>query len=145
MAKLETTDGKTTNWCGLWWHPEYNGFSSAPINLAQLKNFKGTVRLYVRKNKFFNNGENGRPNYTFCLKDANAEMFTDIKFADDRDKQSELIAKLAEIMREGNRNADIAGLPSETQARAKRLIEDAIAVIEELTGERWEFSFLTWY
>ena len=144
MSKLETIDGKATNWCGLWWHPEYNGFSSAPLNLAQLKKFKGTVRLYVRKNKFFNNGENGRPNYTFCLKDANADIFTDIGFADDLSKQSALITRLAEIMRDGNRNADMPDLPSASQARAQRLLEDAIEVIEELTGEVWEFSFLTW-
>lgn len=73
--KLETFDGKQTSWGGLWWHPEYNGFSSESINLSQLKKFKGTVRLYVRKNKFFNNGENGRPNYCFCFKDSNSEVF----------------------------------------------------------------------
>ena len=79
MSKLETIDGKTTNWCGLWWHPEYNGFSSESINLAQLKQFKGTVRLYVRKNKYFNGGQNGRPNYTFCLRDAQSETFKSIE------------------------------------------------------------------
>ena len=54
---LDTFDRKQTKWEGLWWHPEYGGFSSASINLSKLKQFKGNVRLYVRKNKFFNGGE----------------------------------------------------------------------------------------
>ena len=73
MAKLEVIDGKQTNWCGLWWHPENCSFSSSVISLAQLKKFKGNVRLVVKKNKFFNKGENNRPNYTFCLRDAKAD------------------------------------------------------------------------
>lgn len=75
MSKLQAIDGKTTNWEGLWWHPEYNGFSSAAISLSELRKFKGQVRLYVRKNKFFNNGENSRPNYNFCLRDADSSIF----------------------------------------------------------------------
>lgn len=83
MGKMEPIDGKQTKWEGLWWHPEYNGFSSSAISLADLRKFKGAVRLYVRKNKFFNNGENGRPNYHFCLKDANADVFNTLEVEDD--------------------------------------------------------------
>lgn len=75
MGKLEPIEGKQTKWMGLWWHPEYNGFSSPVLSLADIRKFKGNVRLYVRKNKFYNKGENGRPNYCFTLKDADAEMF----------------------------------------------------------------------
>lgn len=73
MAKLETFDNRQTSWQGLWWHPEYNSFSSAAIDLSQIRKFKGTVRLYVKKNKFYNGGENGRPNYHFCMKDAKSD------------------------------------------------------------------------
>ena len=66
MTKLETFDNKQTKWEGLWWHGEYNGFSSATIDLSALKQFKGKVRLYVRKNKFYENGKNRRPNYFFA-------------------------------------------------------------------------------
>ena len=83
MGKMELIEGKHTSWRGLWWHPEYNGFSSEAINLADLRKFKGIVRLYVRKNKFFNNGENGRPNYNFCFRDANAEVFRTLEVEDD--------------------------------------------------------------
>lgn len=79
MGKLEPIEGKQTKWEGLWWHPEYNGFSSAAFSIADLRKFKGNVRLYVRKNKLYNGGENGRPNYCFTLKDANAEIFKSIE------------------------------------------------------------------
>lgn len=75
VSKLEVFDGKQTSWEGLWYHPETAGFSSASINLSALKKFKGAVRLYVRKNKFYNKGENGRPNYVFCLRDSRSPMF----------------------------------------------------------------------
>lgn len=73
MGKLEAVDGKISNWIGLWWHPEINCFTSPAINLSELKNFKGVVRLYMRKNKFFKDGLNGRPNYNFCLRDVSSE------------------------------------------------------------------------
>lgn len=86
MGKLEPFDKKQTNWEGLWYHPEYGGFSSACINLADLRKFKGNVRLYIRKNKYFNKGENGRPNYHFCLKDADADVFHTLEIEDEEDQ-----------------------------------------------------------
>ena len=83
MGKLVPIDGKQTKWQGLWWHPEFNGFSSAVLSLADIRKFKGHVRLYVRKNKFFEGGKNGRPNYNFCIKDANAEVFQNWEVEDD--------------------------------------------------------------
>lgn len=71
---MDIFDKKQTDWAGLWYHPENGGFSSETISLAKLKKFKGAVRLYVRKNKFYEKGSN-RPNYTFCLKDADSETF----------------------------------------------------------------------
>lgn len=73
MSKLEVIDGKATNWGGLWWQPDSMYFTSQTISLAELRKFKGQVRLVVRKNKFYNNGENGRPNYVFLLRDAKSE------------------------------------------------------------------------
>ena len=81
---LETFDRKQTKWEGLWYHPEYGGFSSKSINLSQLKQFKGNVRFYVRKNKFYNGGENGRPNYCFCIKDSDSEVFVTLEVEDER-------------------------------------------------------------
>lgn len=59
--------------------------------------------------------------------------------------QQELIDELAGVMREGNMNADIVMLPSESQAMAQSYMQRAIKIIEELTGEKWDFSYTTWY
>lgn len=83
MGKLAPIDRKQTEWEGLWWHNEYKEFSSAVLSLADIKKFKGKVRLYVRKNKNFNGGENGRPNYLFCLKDANSDNSHEWNVIDD--------------------------------------------------------------
>ena len=80
---MKTFDAKQSTWEGLWYHPETGGFTSSVINLAKLKEFKGNVRVYVHKNKYFNNGENGRPNYCFCIKDANSDTFNDVDIIDD--------------------------------------------------------------
>lgn len=71
--KLEVFDGKQTNWGGLWWQSDCMYFTSQTISLGQLRKFKGNVRLVVRKNRFYNNGENGRPNYVFLFRDAKSE------------------------------------------------------------------------
>lgn len=75
MSKLKTFDQKQTNWLGLWWHSEYGGFYSSVISLSELRKFKGNVRLCVRKNKYYNKGENNRPNYCFSFKEADADVF----------------------------------------------------------------------
>ena len=99
MGKFEPIERHSTNWEGLWYHPEINGFVSAVIDLADLRKFKGKVRLYVRKNKFFNRGENGRPNYNFCIKDASSDTFrvmTVVK--DEKDEDGETVYTRDEVM-----------------------------------------------
>ena len=89
MGKLEPIARHSTNWEGLWYHPEINGFTSSVIDLADLRKFKGKVRLYVRKNKFYNGGENGRPNYKFCLKDASSNTFKTLTVEEDEEDEDE--------------------------------------------------------
>ena len=69
---LKVIDGKQTEMGGLWWHPQQASFSSQTINLSQLREFKGNVKLIVKKNAFYKQGTN-RPNYVFWLRDSNAE------------------------------------------------------------------------
>jgi hypothetical protein len=57
--------------------------------------------------------------------------------------KDELIEELAEVMREGNLNGDMMMLPSESAENARSLMQRAIEIIEELTGEKWEFSYVT--
>jgi hypothetical protein len=71
MGKLKPFDKQQTEWLGLWYHPESYGFTSEALNLSDLREFKGRVRLYVRKNKFYQKDSN-RPNYCFCLKESSA-------------------------------------------------------------------------
>ena len=61
-----------------------------------------------------------------------------------QEEQADIIQQLASVLREGNTNADVAALPSESQARAQELMQEAIYLVEELTGEAWNFSFTTW-
>lgn len=144
MGKLEPFDGKQTKWLGLWWHPEINAFTSAVLNLADLRKFKGQFRIQIRKNKFFNNGENGRPNYNFVIRDAKSSVFTDIDVLDDDENETKCkIDELAEVMRIGNVNGDKMALPSESIANANALMIRAISLVEEITGEKWEFSAMT--
>lgn len=81
--KCQTFEKKQTGWMGLWWHPEYSGFSSTTFSMATLKEFKGPVKVYVRKNKFYEQGGN-RPNYCFCIKDANAEIFAEVQVEEEK-------------------------------------------------------------
>lgn len=140
---LETFDSKQTEWSGLWWHPENNSFSSQVINLSTLRKFKGNVRVIVRKNKYFNGGENGRPNYLFCVRDAKSENIVDLD-VDDNESVGAKINRLKDIMREGQANGYRMMLPSESQSRAKELMDEAISLVEEITGEKWDFSFVEW-
>lgn len=83
MGKLEPFDGKQTKWQGLWWHPEINAFTSAVLDLADLRKFKGKIRIQIRKNRFFDNGKNGRPNYNFVIRDANSAAFIPMEIEED--------------------------------------------------------------
>lgn len=141
--KLNVFDGKQTNWEGLWWHPEYNNYSSASISLAALREFKGQVRFYMRENPAYMDGKNGRPNYLFRIRDAKSEKGNDIDVEEVEDVESK-INRLKELMRESNGNANQLMLASESRARAQRLMADAISLIEEITGEEWNFTSISY-
>jgi len=140
--KCEVFDSKQTNWIGLWYHPEYNGYSSSAFSMAALKAFKGPVRVYMRKNKLYEQGSN-RPNYCFCIKDADSETFQEVEVTDEKQSLRDKVDELRDIMIEGRMNGDLAMLPSESQARAQELMREAVELIEEITGEKWEFSYIT--
>ena len=53
------------------------------------------------------------------------------------------IDELAQIMDEGNRNADVLTFPYESRETANDLMDRAVEIIQELTGKEWEFTFLT--
>ena len=53
------------------------------------------------------------------------------------------VDRLGDILRKGKRNGDFAMLPSESQANAAELMSSAIELIEDITDEDWEFSYIT--
>lgn len=85
MGNLEPFDQKRTKWSGLWYHSDTHSFSSPTFSLAELRKFKGRVRLIVRKNRFYNDGENGRPNYVFIFADSKNEKYFDMEVVEDTD------------------------------------------------------------
>ena len=80
--KLEPFDGKRTKWQGLWYQKEWHCFSSSAFNLADLRKFKGAFRIKVIKNRYYNAGENGRPNYLFTIMDASGKNVLDLEVED---------------------------------------------------------------
>lgn len=143
MSTMEPFDKKQTRWEGLWWHPEDMCFSSAVMNLAQLKKFKGNVRMYVKKNKYYNRGQNGRPNYLFSLHDASSDAGVTLEVEDAERTVDDIIQELTETLQMGQAGGYQVMLPSESMANAQVLMEKAIGLVEELTGEKWEFGYLT--
>ena len=135
---LKPVSGKVSEWEGLWYHADSHCYTSASFNLSEIKQFKGNIRFRVVKNRFFNGGENGRPNYAFRIESVDSE---DAETIDFNDTQME---RLREIMREGHSNAYQAMLPSQSASRAERLMSEAIEIIEEMTGEKWDFSYITY-
>ena len=87
---METFDRKQTKWEGLWYQKNGQYFQSVEIDLSELKKFKGAVRLFVKKNKFYNNGENGRPNYVFCIRDAKSDYVKEFEVEDIEDDTERL-------------------------------------------------------
>lgn len=96
---MDTFDRKQTNWEGLWYQKNGQYFQSVAIDISELKKFKGVVRLFVRKNKFYNNGENGRPNYVFCIRDAKSDLAEDIEIEDIKGTNNERLYTEEEVRR----------------------------------------------
>lgn len=82
MGKLEPFDGKRTKWAGLWYHHNNFCFTSEAFNLGDLKKFKGSFRIVVRKNRFFAEGT-GRPNYVFILVDSKSDKYKEFEVIDE--------------------------------------------------------------
>ena len=142
---MEKFKGKKTKWEGLWRHN--NCWTSASFNLTKLKNFKGNFQIVVTRNKAagydedddFNAPEYFKPEFVFTINGSENDTGNELEIEDD---PMEKIEKLAEILREANHCPMM--LPSESQARADSLLGQATSIIEELTGEKWYFEFLTW-
>ena len=85
MGKLKAIDSKISNWIGVWWHPDIAMFTSASINIAELRKYKGNVRVCLRKNKAYQSGTN-RPNYVLCIRDSQSAEGECIELFDDSEE-----------------------------------------------------------
>jgi len=96
MSKLEHIGERGTTGVGLWWHPDMFSFTSQAVNLSDLKRFKGAVRFYVRKNRFFNGGENGRPNYLLSIWGVDTSSPKEVKVIDETSEKEERLTVILE-------------------------------------------------
>lgn len=138
-------DGAKTEWLGLWCQREgvYSG------NVLKKADIPKYAKLIVRYNKFYQKDGN-RPRFVYCFASGPAANALTINIDSEEymtfseaQTLNEKVEELAEIMRKGKRNGYVMQLPSESQARAGILMNKAIALIEEMTGEEWDFSYIT--
>ena len=132
-----------TQWHGLWYQREgvYSGYVIKKSDIPE------KARLILRYNKYYDKGSN-KPRFVYCF--ANGDSADAITMQVEHEEYVSLedltskIEELAEIMRQGNCNADMMMLPSQSAASAESLMEKAIDIIEELTGEEWNFTYITY-
>ncbi len=75
---LKKFEGLQTEWGGLWYDKITHSYKSTGINFSLLRQFKGTVRLIVRRNTFYNKGSS-RPNFVFTLRDSQLQDSIELK------------------------------------------------------------------
>ena len=78
---MDTFDRKQTNWEGLWYQKNGQYFQSVAIDIS------------------YNNGENGRPNYVFCIRDAKSDLAEDIEIEDIKGTDDERLYTEEEVRR----------------------------------------------
>lgn len=129
----------STNWQGLWAQEREGFYAGKVIKKTDIPEY---TRIVLRYNKFYEKDGN-KPRFVYCFSDSDGykEKCIPMEY---EDSVKSKIDELAEVMRQGNVNAECGGLPSETQSRADSLMKRAIELVEEITGEEWEFSYLTW-
>lgn len=128
----------TTKWLGLW-HQERQGFYAGQvIKKSDIPNY---TRVVMRFNKYYKAGSN-QPRFVFCFADSKGYELKCVP-VEYEDSVFEKINRLAEVMRKGNHNTDEISLPSESQASADELMQEAIDLVEDITGEKWEFEYWT--
>lgn len=89
MGNLNPIDGQRTDWQGLWYHPENGCFTSCTFSLADLRKFKGRVKIIVKKNKYYNKGMNGRPNYVFMICDSQNKKYLPLTLIEEEDEDND--------------------------------------------------------
>lgn len=125
-----------TKWEGLWGQERQGFYSGRIIKKSDIPSY---TRIVLRYNKFYEK-EGNKPRFIYCFADSEGYEEKCIQLEYEDSLQSK-IDKLAEIMRKGHDGSEWHMLPSESQARADWLEQEAIELIEEITGEKWKFAY----
>lgn len=140
--KKERKMSEKTKWQGLWNNRE-GVYSGKVIKKSDIPAYS---RLIVRYNKFYEK-DGSKPRFVYCF--ANGDSAKAITMECDHDEYRTLkelnskIDELKDVMRQGKENGYMMALPSQSQAAAADLMQRAIEIIEEITGEEWDFSYIT--
>lgn len=128
-----------TKWQGLW-AQDRAGFYAGPV--IKKSDIPKYTRIVMRYNKFYEAGTN-RPRFIYDFADATSykDKCVEIEYEDSLQSK---VDKLKKILASGHDGSEYRMLPSESQARAAQLQEEAIALVEEITGEEWDFGYTTW-
>ena len=127
-----------TKWEGLWEQERSSVYAGKVINKKEIPQY---TRIVLRENKYYEEGS-GRPKYVYCFADSEGYKDKCVPVEYEETLQSK-VDELAGVMRMGQENADEVMLPSESQRIARELMQEAISIIEDITGEKWDFSFWT--
>ena len=128
----------TTKWQGLWAQERQGFYAGQVIKKADIPKY---TRIVLRYNKFYEKGSN-RPRFVYCFADSEGyeDKCVPVEYADSLQAK---VDELAELMRKGQMNGCRINLPSVSAGIAEDLLDRAIEIIEEITDEKWEFSFVT--
>ena len=75
---MKIFERQKTDWVGLWKDEDNKMYISPSVNLKPFKDFKGNVRVIVRKNKFYTKGSN-RPQMQLMIVDSQSMNAKDIE------------------------------------------------------------------
>ena len=126
-----------TKWEGLWEQDRKGLYAGQVIKKKEIPPY---TRIVIRKNKFYEKGCN-RPSFVYCFADSDGfkEKCISLEY---KESIQEKVNELTDLLIEANYCPMM--LPSESQARAQSMMNRAIELVEEITGEEWRFEYLTW-
>ena len=128
----------STKWQGLWAQNREGFYAGQVIKKSDIPKY---TRIVMRYNKFYEKDGN-KPRFVYCFSDSEGyeDKCVKVEYAESvRAKVDEL----TETLREAKNNANELRMPSESLAVAKALYEKAVSIVEEITGEKWDFPYWT--
>lgn len=128
-----------TKWLGLWAQERQGFYSGQVIKKSDIPKY---TRIILRYNKYYEKNGN-RPRFVYCFADSEGyeSKCVPIEYEDSLKAK---VDRLSEILNLANHNADKVSLPSESQAQARTYMDEAIGIIEEMTGAEWSFPYTSW-